>query len=496
VLTSIPGPVDRTHFFDAQRRHRRASWRWSVVAGVAAVLSGLPLSILLSPLLFGLTLLLLHLVDLAAPVPADLWRACEQIARATPNAWATLRGDVRPVPWNWLVAVLVVPGSLTMLAAWLWIRALFRHVGVGGILRRLRTRRPNQEVLEEVQVRNIVEEIAIAAGVPPPRVALIDSDAANAAAVGLTIDDATVLVSRGLLEIDRDARQAILAHVIASVANGDLKIASSILTVFQSWGLLALALDAPFGPRARTALRQFFTVSRRALRNPAERDRAERTLDGLLDGAGMTFDDLDEHMARAEGPRPISLALFVDVPLYLTMGIGAIAAKAAIALFTLLVFGPWVARLWRARRRLADATAVQLTRYPDALARAVREMEGRNVAVEGGAAVSFLFPFWTRWTPDTPARDDVTAHVVGTQLDPDQRLKFLRQLGASPNEGAAGVSVRASTRTTLREIARFVGWSALALVLVVACVAFNLLTMSFLLWGVWTVLWTVFRGVV
>ncbi len=121
-------------------------------------------------------------------------------------------------------------------------------------------------------------------------------------------------------------------------------------------------------------------------------------------------------------------------------------------------------------------------------------MESRNVAVEGGAAVSFLFPFWTRWTPDTPPGDDVMAHVVGTQLDPDQRLTFLRQLGASPDVGAAGVSGRASHRTTLREIARFVGWTTFAVVLVVACVAFNLVAMSFLLWGVWTVLWTVFRG--
>jgi Zn-dependent protease with chaperone function len=100
----------------------------------------------------------------------------------------------------------------------------------------------------------------------------------------------------------------------------------------------------------------------------------------------MTFDDLFEHTDITEiTRRPLARAMFVDVPLYLTLGVSAIASKAAIALFTLLLFGPWVALLWRSRRRLADATAVQLTRNPDALVRAIREMEGRNVAVEGGA---------------------------------------------------------------------------------------------------------------
>jgi hypothetical protein len=48
--------------------------------------------------------------------------------------------------------------------------------------------------------------------------------------------------------------------------------------------------------------------------------------------------------------------LFGYLPLLLTVGVAAIAAKAVIWLFTLLVSGPIVAFLWRTRRRLADAT--------------------------------------------------------------------------------------------------------------------------------------------
>jgi Zn-dependent protease with chaperone function len=490
---AVPGPVDRVHFLDEQRRNRRASWRFSVFAFAAVALSGLPLCILISPPIFGLTLIVVHLIDLVAPVPPGVWDTLEQVARAVPNAWAAIRGTGTATPWTLLVAALVLPGAAVMLAVWLWIRLLFRHVGVGGVLRRLRARPPNPDVIQELQIINIVEEMAIAAGVRLPRVMLLDSSAANAAAVGLTIDDATILVSRGLLDLDRDSRQAILAHVVASVANGDLGIAAIVLSVFQTWGLLALVIDTPFGPRSRRAIREFFWTSRRAWRNEADRRRVSRMLDRLMDGAGMSFDDLFDHTAFAEGHGPpLGLRkMIVAVPLYLTLGVGAIASKAAIALFTLLVFGPWLALLWRARRRLADATAVQLTRYPDALARAVRTMESRNVAVEGGAPVSFLFPFWTRWTPDAPPRDDVMAHVVGTQLDVDKRLASLRALGAAPDAIAADsqTAKRQQDAATFRQdLFTFLGWGAVAIALVVSCIAFNLLTTSLLLWAVWAVL--------
>jgi Zn-dependent protease with chaperone function len=496
-VPAVPGPVDRLHFLDDQRRNRRASWRFSAFAIVAVALSGLPLCILISPLLFGLTIVIVHVVDLAVPVPPAIWQSLEQIARAIPGTWAFITGTGPAPPWALLAAAFVLPGAALMLVAWLWIRLLFRRVGAGGVLNRLRARTPNPDVLAELQVINIIEEMAIAAGVRPPHVMLIDSPAANAAAVGLTLEDATILVTRGLLELDRESRQAILAHVIGSVANGDLRIAAIILSVFQTWGLLALLIDTPFGRRSRLAIRLFVNTSLKAWRNAAERRTAARMLDRLMDGAGMTFEDLFGHIRTWEEERSPVRGLFVAVPLWITLGPGAIASKAAIALFTLLVFGPWVALLWRARRRLADSTAVQLTRNPDGLARAVRTMEGRDVAVENGAPVSFLFPFWTRWTPDAPPRNDVMAHVVGTQLELDKRLRSLRVLGAS----AAIAVVDSAPADPVTEAARrraelktFIGWGLVAIALVFACIAFNLFTTSLLLWGVWAVLQFVFGG--
>ena len=496
---AVPGPIDRVHFFDDQRRNRRASWRFSVFAVVAVALSGLPLCLLISPLLFGATLIAVHIIDLVAPVPAWIWDGLEQIARAIPGTWAALTGTGPSSSPALLAAAFVLPGASLMLMVWLWIRVLFRRVGVGGVLTRLRARAPATDVLAELQIINIIDEMSIAAGVRLPRVMIIDSPAANAAAVGLTLDDATILVSRGLLDLDRESRQAILAHVVSSVANGDLKIAGIILSVFQTWGLLALLIDTPFGRRSRRTLRLFVKTSVKAWRNTSQRRTAARMLDRLMDGAGMTFEDLFDHVTTWEQPEPRFLwrAMFVAMPLWITLGPGAIASKAAIALFTLLVFGPWVALLWRARRRLADATAVQLIRNPDGLARAIKIMEGRNVAVENGAPVSFLFPFWTRWTPDAPERSDVMAHVVGTQLELDKRLRSLRALGASAAiavvDGAPADPVAEAAKRR-EELKTFIGWGLVAIALVFACIAFNVFTTSLLVWGVWVVLQSVLGG--
>ncbi len=53
----IPGPVDRESFEDAQRRHRRSSWRWTIACAAAVALMGVPLSAVISPLVVALSTL-------------------------------------------------------------------------------------------------------------------------------------------------------------------------------------------------------------------------------------------------------------------------------------------------------------------------------------------------------------------------------------------------------------------------------------------------------
>ena len=52
--------------------------------------------------------------------------------------------------------------------------------------------------------------------------------------------------------------------------------------------------------------------------------------------------------------------------------------------------------------------------------------------------------------------------------------------------------MKADAKTTLIEVRDFIGWGALAILLIASCVAFNLLTTSVLIWGVWSVLQLVF----
>ena len=67
-----------------------------------------------------------------------------------------------------------------------------------------------------------------------------------------------------------------------------------------------------------------------------------------------------------------------------------VAGKAIIWL-TVFVMSPFVSLLWRIRRKLADATAVQLTRQPDALADGLRKLAGMNVKVPGEGSIH---AFW------------------------------------------------------------------------------------------------------
>jgi Zn-dependent protease with chaperone function len=72
---------------------------------------------------------------------------------------------------------------------------------------------------------NIVETLAIGAGLPFPRVGLIDSDARNAFACGISESSAVVVATRGLVDsLDDDELTAVMAHEIAHIRNGDIRL--------------------------------------------------------------------------------------------------------------------------------------------------------------------------------------------------------------------------------------------------------------------------------
>ncbi|MBP6770998.1 MAG: M48 family metallopeptidase, partial [Reyranella sp.] len=91
------------------------------------------------------------------------------------------------------------------------------------------------------QLYNVVEEISIAAGVPMPRVMVLETDALNAFATGNRVGNGTIAVTRGLLDsLSRDELQGVVAHEMAHLANLDTRY---MVVVGVTVGLIALVCD-------------------------------------------------------------------------------------------------------------------------------------------------------------------------------------------------------------------------------------------------------------
>ncbi len=91
------------------------------------------------------------------------------------------------------------------------------------------------------QLYNVVEEMAIAAGVPMPRVMVLETDALNAFATGNRVGHGTIVVTRGLLDtLTRDELQGVVAHEMSHLANLDTRY---MVVVGVTVGLIALVCD-------------------------------------------------------------------------------------------------------------------------------------------------------------------------------------------------------------------------------------------------------------
>jgi Zn-dependent protease with chaperone function len=441
-------------FFEEQRRHRRTSALSAALVVVVLAVSGIPLSVVISPLLLAAAAVPVYLANLVVDVPAGITAWLDRAFHLLPSTWSAVRRSDLDLPWDLLVGLFVLPGLVVTLLLWTLVRVIFRRAGVGGVLHRLKPRPPRSGDLAEQRLVNLVHEVAVAAGVPPPRVLLIDAKkGANVGAAGLTIADATVVVTRRFVDrLPRDAQQAVLAHVMASVGNGDLTLAAEILTLLQTWGLVSLILEAPMVPEARVSLGLVGRTAMDALRGRADASSQELAVDTLL--AGATFERLDsEEFERPPDVHPL-VALFGYAPVLLTLGPAAVAGK-AIIWFTVFLISPFVSLLWRTRRKLADATAVQLTRHPGALADGYRALAGHDMKVPGAEAVHWLFPVWDPAVDQDQTRSEVTTVLLHMHLPLEPRLRRLERLGASADGGSLAT---ADPGLTWREVAGGAWW--------------------------------------
>ena len=168
------------------------------------------------------------------------------------------------------------------------------------------------------QLYNVVEEVCIAAGLPLPRIAIVDDEAPNAFATGRDPDHAVIAFTTGILRVmDRDELQGVAAHEMAHVGNRDTLV---MAVAASTAGLLAVIADM---------------------------------------GARMAF-----FSRRDQNSNP--LALIVSLVILILAPIAALLIRASTS---------------RKRESLADATAVAFTRNPNGLRRALEELARDNTVV-------------------------------------------------------------------------------------------------------------------
>ena len=116
---------------------------------------------------------------------------------------------------------------------------------------------PASQDTNERKILNIVEEMAIASGMPIPPVFILDEDCINAFAAGKTPQDAVIGVSRGAIEsLTRDELQGVMAHEFSHIFHGDMRI--NMRAIAAIFGLMAIGYvgyfvlrSTMFGPRTR-----------------------------------------------------------------------------------------------------------------------------------------------------------------------------------------------------------------------------------------------------
>jgi heat shock protein HtpX len=178
-----------------------------------------------------------------------------------------------------------------------------------------------------------VENLAITAGIPTPKIYVIEDTAANAFATGRDPKHASVAVTTGLLRmLDKQELEGVLSHELSHVKNFDIRVMTIVVVLV---GVILLLSD--------WMLRSFFF------------GRGDRDRDSSSTGVFLV----------------IGIALAILSPLFAEL------IKLAVS---------------RQREYLADASGVLLTRYPDGLTRALKKIAAQDQPLQrANHATAHLF---------------------------------------------------------------------------------------------------------
>ncbi|MEP7247340.1 MAG: M48 family metalloprotease, partial [Gammaproteobacteria bacterium] len=437
---------ERESFFDAIARYQRSVWRVTAASLVANGLVAVILAALMAPLFYGAFGLVLDVINILIPMPNlfagimnTLSPMLDNPEKVSAGAWLHLIGVAALPGLAWMVVVVL------MLRRMLLISATFDAGDMGA-------RPPNPAVLAEQRFGNVITEMAVAANLAAPRVLVVDRDLLNAAVFGRDEQHVTIIVSQGLLQrLDRAEMQGVAAHLLGSVANGDMQIGLRAAVTLSLFGLIAYL--GTILTKGEGAGRKFLQLIRTTFTPTAA--GARRLADELAD----PFVDAD---AAAEGTNATAAsAAGADAGAALSEGSPARPAKGVFAnsalgqrlqsrwekirpfmwlplagpvvmsgffggMVSSFVLSPLLALAWRQRKYMADATAVRLTRDPNTLGEALEKMS----AAGAGSA----FAPWTAHLSVVPLGKSQTK-LLGGGVVPmfpslERRLRSLGKLGA------------------------------------------------------------------
>jgi heat shock protein HtpX len=223
---------------------------------------------------------------------------------------------------------------------------------------------------EYQRYHNLVEGLCIAAGLPKPRLYVVDDPAPNAFATGRNPKHAALAVTTGLLEeMNRVELEGVIAHELSHVKNYDI-LASTVAVIAVG----AVALLANIGLR-------FWIFG-------GNRDEGD-------DG-----------------------------------GLGIILAIASIAL---LILAPIAAQMMqfamsRKRELLADATGVQLTRYPPGLCSALKKLQSDQAVIRHANHATAQLWIESPLDRQENARGSWLNRAFDTHPPLDERIKILESM--------------------------------------------------------------------
>jgi heat shock protein HtpX len=214
------------------------------------------------------------------------------------------------------------------------------------------------------QLFNLVSEVAIASGMPMPKVAIVEDDAPNAFATGRDPEHAVIAFTTGILRVmDREELQGVAAHEMAHVANRDTLVSAVAATTAGSIALLS--------------------------------DMLMRI---MWFGGGRRDD-------REGGSNP--LVMIAGLLILILAPLAAVLLRSAIS---------------RNRESLADATAVQFTRNPVGLRRALETLASDSTVVrQRSTSVAHI------WI-ESPLDSSTTSKLFSTHPPLAERIATLKAL--------------------------------------------------------------------